>query len=66
MTLTESTTDIENFKNWVTAMGFSTQSETAKALGVHRNTIVNYETGKVPIPFATRLAMSALFHGLKP
>lgn len=47
-------------------MEFKNQASTAAALGVHRNTVVNYETGKTPIPLVTALAMAALYHRIKP
>lgn len=59
-------TDADSFKEWVAKMGYSSQTETGRALQVHRNTIVNYETGKREVPYTTRLAMQALYHKLEP
>lgn len=66
MSPSKSITPAEAFRGWASLMGYKNQSETAAALGVHRNTIVNYETGKTPIPLVTWLAMSALYHRLAP
>ncbi|WP_411817984.1 NUMOD1 domain-containing DNA-binding protein [Hyphococcus sp. DH-69] len=54
------------FKRWFDTMGFKSKQEAAKALNVHRNTIINYESGRLPVPHTTKLAMTALFHRLSP
>lgn len=64
--MAKSITDADAFKEWVAIMGFKSQTETARSLQVHRNTIVNYETGKQPVPYVVKLAMRALRHNMEP
>jgi len=62
----------EQFKTWRKKMGF-TQKQAAEALGLFRNTIINYERGTRPendlpvkIPRSIALACAAIEAGLKP
>jgi len=61
-----------DFKGWRKRMGMS-QVEAAEALGLSRETVVQYEAGRrrdtgaeVKIPRTVALACSALAHGLPP
>ncbi len=61
----------DDFKDWRSKMALS-QEAAAKVLGLSKATIQNYERGvridgkPAPIPFATALACSALFHRIDP
>ncbi|KAA6205649.1 MAG: XRE family transcriptional regulator [Candidatus Tokpelaia sp.] len=64
--------DKEKFKLWRKKMGFS-QIEAAKALGISRLSVQNYERGMrledgrpVRIPHPVALACAAIAAGLKP
>ncbi|WP_310622464.1 helix-turn-helix domain-containing protein [Flexibacterium corallicola] len=62
----------KQFKKWRRINGFKSQAEAAKALGVSRDTIVNYENGvrrdnpskTVEIPKSIELACAALQVGI--
>jgi transcriptional regulator with XRE-family HTH domain len=62
----------EDFKLWRYTMNLN-QKQAADALGISRDTVTNYETGRrrdtgreVEIPLYIALACSALTRGLKP
>lgn len=62
----------DDFKTWRNTMQL-TQAQAAEALGLTRETIVNYEAGKrrdngkpVEIPLAVAYACAAIYHELEP
>jgi hypothetical protein len=62
----------QDFKDWMSAMGFKSLAQAAEALGVSVETVANWVNGKrrdgkpAPIDERTALACSALYHRLKP
>ncbi len=54
-----------SFLAWRKRLGL-TKIEAARRLGVGRNTILAYETGKATIPLYVALACAALAFGLPP
>lgn len=55
----------EQFQAWCDAMGF-TLNQAADALGIGPDTAKNYSSGRGKVPLVAALAMSALYHRIKP
>jgi transcriptional regulator with XRE-family HTH domain len=54
-----------DFIAWRTSLGFS-RAEAARRLGIHANSMTNYEQGRTEIPLTVALACAAVATDLAP
>lgn len=56
------------FRQWREAMGYKSQKDAGDALGYSAARVKQWESGdeRHQVPYATRLAMNALYHRLMP
>ncbi len=62
--ITNQTDDAKTFKNWRAQMGFKNQQQAADALDYSLIMVKYWESGRNPVPYAVKLAMTALYHRL--